>query len=294
MGTFSMRNHILGVAAAITLASPLAAQDPGNEPQTPESYEGTVYDGDWMTLGAGAILNPSYDGSDDYVISPVPFVQGNLLGVGINPRGAGLALDFIPDGDNGVNVNLGVAARLNRNRVTRIKDPVVFEYGKLKSSIMVGPTAGLSFPHVLNPYDSLSFNADVLFDVSGASKGTEIDPSVTYFTPVSKGAAISFSLSARHVDDKYARYYYSVPVAPATVPVADRLPVFNASGGFDKVGATLLAGVDFDGDLTNGGLAGFLLGGYSKMIGDAADTPFTSIRGSDSQWLVGAGLAYTF
>ena len=281
-------------AALLIVAAPLAAQDPGDEPQTPDSYEGTVFDGDWMTIGLGAVLNPSYDGSDDYVVSPLPLVQGNLFGVAINPRPAGIALDFIPDGDNKVNFNLGVAAKLNRNRATRIKDKVVSEYGELDTSIEVGPTVGLSFPGVLNPYDSLSINADILWDVSGASDGMTIQPSVTYFTPVSKGAAISFSLSARRVDDDYARYYYSVPIAPASVPVGDRLPVFNASGGIDKVGATLLAGVDFDGDLTNGGLAGFLLGGYSRLVGDAANTPFTAIRGSESQWLIGAGLAYTF
>lgn len=292
-----MQNRFSRAAASVALvllAAPLAAQDPGNEPQTPNPYEGSVFDGDWMTIGAGAVLNPSYDGSDDYVISPLPLIQGSLAGIAINPRPAGIALDFIPDGDNRVNVSLGVAGRLNRNRASQIEDPVVSAYGKLETAIEVGPTFGLSFPAVLNPYDSVSLNADVLWDINGAHGGMTINPSVTYFTPVSKGAAISFSLSARHVDDDYAAYYYSVPVAPAAVAVADRLPVFNANGGFDKVGATLLVGVDFDGDLTNGGLAGFLLGGYSRMVGDAADTPFTSIRGDESQWLIGAGLGYTF
>lgn len=280
---------VLGVAAA-----PLAAQDPGNEPQTPDAYEGSVFDGDWFTIGAGAVLNPSYDGSDDYVISPVPLLQGSLGGVSITPRPAGVALDFIPDGDNGVNFNLGVAARINRNRASRIEDPVVRAYGELDTAIEVGPTVGLSFPAVLNPYDSLTVTTDVLWDVAGAHKGMTINPSVTYFTPVSQGAAISFSLNARHVDDDYANYYYTVSTAPAAVAAADRLPLFQAKGGFDKVGATMLVGVDFDGDLRNGGLAGFVLGGYSRMLGDGADTPFTSIRGSESQWLIGAGLGYTF
>lgn len=280
--------------ALLAFAAPLAAQDAGNDPQTADPYEGSVFDGDWLTVGAGAVYNPSYDGSDDYVISPLPLVQGNLGGIAINPRPAGVALDFIPDGDNTVNFNLGVVGRLNRLRSSSIKDEVVEQYGDLKNGLEVGPTVGVSFPGVLNPYDSLSVNADVLWDVADASNGMTVNPSITYFTPVSRGAAISFSLSARHVDDDYADYYYSVPVAPATIPVTDRLPVFTADGGFDKVGATLLMGVDFDGDLTNGGLAGFVVGGYSQMVGDAADTPFTSIRGSKGQWIFGAGLGYTF
>lgn len=286
--------------SAGSLAGPLAAQDPGNDLRLPESptppseAPRTIFDGDWMTLGAGAAYSSSYDGSDDYILSPLPFLQGRLGGVAINPRPTGVALDFIPDGDSKVNFALGVAARLNRNRVVQIEDEVVSAYGKLDTAIEVGPTAGVSFSGMLNPYDSLSVGTDVLWDVAGAHEGMTVSPSITYFTPVSRGMAVSLSLSARHVDDDYAAYYYSVPVAPPTVAVADRLPVFAAEGGFDKAGANLLFGYDFDGDLTNGGLAGFVLGGYSRMLGDAADTPFTSIRGSADQWFIGAGVGYTF
>lgn len=298
-----MPNRVIraAVGAALLLtALPLAAQDPGNEVATPESptpppeAPPTVFDGDWITLGAGVAYNASYDGSDDYVLSPLPFLQGKLGGVSINPRPAGLALDFVPDGDGAVNFNLGVAARLNRNRAKQIEDEVVLAYGELDTAIEVGPTVGVSISKVLNPFDSLSLSADILWDVNGAHNGMTINPSITYFTPVSRAAAVSFSLSARHVDDDYAAYYYSVPVAPPSVPVADRLPVFSAEGGFDKIGANLLLAYDFGGDLTDGGLAGFLIGGYSRMQGDAADTPFTSIRGSADQWFAGAGIGYTF
>lgn len=290
-------------AALLLAAAPLAAQDPGSEPRAPESpappapsapLSGTVFDGDWMTLGVGAALNPSYDGSDDYVISPLPLVQGRLGSVSINPRAAGVSLDFIPDRDGEAGLNLGIAARLNRNRVSQIKDPVVSAYGKLDTAIEVGPSLGVRFPGVLHQFDSLSLGVDALWDVAGAHEGMTVNPSVTYFTPLSRGVAASLALSARYVDDDYAAYYYSVPVAPASVAPADRLPLFDARGGFDKVGATILLATDFDGDLTNGGLAGVLLAGYSRMVGDGAKTPFTAIRGSADQWFLGVGLGYTF
>lgn len=298
-----MTNRMIRAAAGAALlltATTSFAQDPGNDVPAPESpapppeAPPTVFDGDWITLGAGVAYNASYDGSDDYVFSPLPFLQGRLGGVAINPRPAGVALDFIPDGDGPVNFNLGVAGRLNRNRADQIEDEVVLAYGELDTAIEVGPTVGISVSKVLNPFDSLSIGADILWDVNGAHNGMTINPSITYFTPVSRAAAISFSLSARYVDDDYAAYYYSVPAAPAAVPVADRLPVFDAEGGFDKVGANLLLAYDFNGDITDGGLAGFLIGGYSRMQGDAADTPFTSVRGSADQWFVGVGLGYTF
>lgn len=300
-----MPHRLVRILPAALLLSPLPslAQDPGAEPPAPESpgspveaapTRGTAFEGDWMTLGIGAAYNASYDGSDDYVVSPLPFVQGRLGGVSINPRAAGIALDFIPDRDGATGFSLGIAGRLNRNRASQIEDEVVRAYGELDTAIEVGPTVGITLPGVLHQFDSLSVGVDALWDVAGAHEGMTINPSITYFTPVSRGAALSFSLSARHVDDDYASYYYSVPTAPTSVPVAQRLAVFDADGGFDKAGATLLAGLDLDGDLTNGGLAAFMLGGYSRMVGDAADTPFTSVRGSRDQWFLGAGLGFTF
>ena len=68
----------LFAAAAIALALPAAAHAQNDGPQTE-----SVLDGDYITLGAGGFYGPSYDGSDDYVLSPAPLVQGRLLGVAV-------------------------------------------------------------------------------------------------------------------------------------------------------------------------------------------------------------------
>ncbi|MBX7496924.1 MipA/OmpV family protein [Qipengyuania sp. 6B39] len=282
----------LAIVATGLIATPLAAQDAA-APAGPPSGEDTVFDDTWLSVGIGGIYTPSYDGSDDYTFSVIPIVQGRLGPVGIDPRPAGLALDFLPDAENGVDISAGVAARIRRNRASDIKDPVVEQYGELDTAIEVGPTLGVSFPGVLHQYDSLSFNADLLFDVAGAHGGMTVSPSVTYFTPLSRAAIVSLTLSANYANDDYADYYYTVPAAPDIDP-ADRLPTFQADGGFDKAGVNLLFGYDLDGNALNGGLALIGLAGYSRLLGDAKDTPFTSIRGSADQWMVAAGVGYTF
>lgn len=290
-----MRLQHMAVATVMVLlpAVPAHAQDSEAADTTLLSARETVFTGDWLSVGAGAVYSPSYDGSDDYVLSPIPIVQGSLGGVDIDPRPAGLALDFIPKAEGPVDISAGVALRINGNRAGQIEDEVVELYGELDTAIEVGPTVGISFPALLNPFDSLRLGVDVLWDVAGAHRGMTINPSVTYFTPLSRGAAASLSLSAGHVDDDYADYYYSVPVL-ASVPPADALPAFQADGGFDSASVNLLLAFDFDGDVTNGGLAGIVLGGYSKMLGDAKRTPFTSIRGNDDQFMLALGLGYTF
>jgi outer membrane scaffolding protein for murein synthesis (MipA/OmpV family) len=277
-----MRISIIA-AGALLLASPAVAQDAASEP--------SVFDGDYLSIGAGAAYGPSYAGSDDYVVYPVPLVQGSFHGVGIDPRSGGLALDFIPDPDKGTGFNLGVAARVRMDRAHKIKDPVVRSLGKLDTAVEVGPTAGVTVAQVLNPYDSLTFTADALWDVAGAHKGMVVDPSVSYFTPLSRGIAASLSLSAEYADGKFADYYYTISPAGSA---ASGLPVFNAGSGFTRAGANVLLGFDLDGNLENGGLALVVVGGYSRMLGDANRSPVTSIRGSADQWLGAVGLGFTF
>lgn len=283
----------LAALPVLALGAPLAAQDSEDEPvdAPQEAYEDTVFDGDWLSIGLGVGYGPSYDGSDDYVAFPLPVVQGSLGGIGISPRPAGLALDFIPDADEGPSFSFGPAIRLRNSRADQIEDPVVEAAGELDRAVEIGPSAGVSFPGVLNPYDSVTASADVRWDVAGAHDGMVIQPSLTYFTPLSRGIATSVSLGATVVDDDFARYYYSVTPAQSA---ASGLPVYQAEGGLTSLGVNVLLAFDLDGDVANGGLAAIVIGGYSRNMNDAKDTPYTSIRGDADQFLAGVGLGYTF
>ena len=282
-----MRRTVFLAAAAVAALTPSLAHAQNDGPQSE-----TVFDGDYLTVGVGGFYGPSYEGSDDYILFPAPVIQGNLGGVAITPRPGGVALDFISDAkDAKVGFSLGPVANIRRDRVSRIKDTVVRRLGKLDTAVEVGANAGVTVYDLVTGYDSLTFSADARWDVAGAHKGMLWGPSVSYFTPVSKGAAINLAVSAEHMDDDFANYYFTVSPAGS---VASGLPTFQARGGWKNVGINALVGVDFDGDLTNGGLAGFVTGGYTRLLNDAKRTPLTSIRGDSDQWLVGAGLAFTF
>ena len=277
----------VSIAAALALALPTTAHAQNDGPQD----EG-VFAGDYLTVGAGGFYGPSYEGSDDYVLFPAPIVQGRLLGIAITPRPGGVALDLIPDGDDAkVGFSLGPVANIRRDRASRIKDPVVKTLGKLDTAVEVGANGGVTVYDLLTGYDSVTLSADARWDVAGAHKGMLWGPSISYFTPVSKGAAVNLAVTAEHMDDDFADYYFSVSPAGS---VLSGLPAFSADSGWKSAGANLLVGIDFDGDLTNGGLAGFVTGGYTRVLGDARRTPLTAIRGSPNQWLIGAGLGFTF
>lgn len=254
--------------------------------------DGSVFDGDHLTVGVGAVYGPSYDGSDDYVLSPIPVLQGNLKGVAITPRPGGVALDLIPDArDARVAFSLGPVATLSSNRASQIKDPVVRSAGKLKEAIEVGASGGVTLNRVLHRFDSLTVSADVKWDVNGAHSGQTISPTLTYFTPLSRATVVSISASARNVDDDFAGYYYSVSPAQN---LASGLPPFQAKGGWDSWSVGMLAAYDLNGNALDGGLALIALGSYSRMLNDASRTPYTSMRGDADQWMGALGVGYTF
>jgi len=282
-----MKFASIGIAGlTLVLAAPGFAQERSTE-QAAES----VFDGDYLSVAVGGAYGPSYDGSDDSVLYPAALVQGSLGGIDFTSRGAGLAIDFIADPADGIGFDLGVTGQWRGNRSRQIEDPVVESLGELDAAIEVGPTAGISIPRLLNDYDSLSFSVDASWDINGAHGGMVIEPSVTYFTPLSRGIAASLALTAEHGDSDFMDYYYSVTPAQS---LASGLPAFAAGGGWSKAGGNLLLGFDLDGNLENGGLAIAAIGSYMRMLEDAERSPFTSVRGDADQWTVALGLGYTF
>ena len=287
---------LAAVGAACSLSAPLAAQETEVGEPLPAGPPETIFDGDYVSLGVGVGYNASYSGSDDYNVNILPIVQASIAGIKINPRPAGVAIDFIPDPDEGIGFSAGPMIRLRSDRVDAedINDDVVAAYGELDRAVELGGSVGVSFPKVLNPFDSLSINLDAAWDVAGAHGGMFWSPSITYFTPLSRATAASLSVSTSFVDDAFADYYYSVPPTNALLPDADVLPGFEADGGMNSYGVNLLLAHDLSGDVTDGGLSLVAIGGWSKLVGDAADTPFTSIRGDNDQYFIALGVGYTF
>ncbi len=269
---------------------PPAVGPPGMRPG-----EKPVFDETWATIGIGAGLVPSYSGSNDYVVFPLPLIVGRVAGVGISPNGPGFALDLLSQAPTGgppeTSFSFGPTFRLRNDRDGQIEDEVVELAGDLDTAIEVGAQAGVSFPGVINRFDRLSLSTQVSWDILGAHDGMLIEPGVSYFTPLGRGAAIQLSGNLSFVDDNFADYYYSVTPQQSA---ASGLAQFSADGGLNSVGALAIATIDLDNNVMNGGFNIYGIGGYSRLVGDAADTPFTSVRGSADQFIGGIGIGYTF
>ncbi|XUU60904.1 MipA/OmpV family protein [Erythrobacter sp. HA6-11] len=268
-----------------------AGPPPGAANGPPGGRPPSVFDGDWVTVGIGVGVGSTYSGSDDYRISPAPVLQGSIGGIRLAPRPAGLAADFIPDGDGRITYSLGPSFRLRSDRADDIEDEVVELAGELDRAFELGISGGIGVSQVFKRGDNLGFEVDVRWDIAGAHSGRVIEPQISYFTPINRGMVGIFNVSAQFVDDDFADYYFSVDTAQSA---ATGLALFQAEGGLNSIGANALFIIDFDGNLANGGLSGVVIGGYSRLQGDAADTPYTSVRGDANQLFGALGIAYTF
>lgn len=280
--------------AAETEAQP-APQDTPAAVRPPLAFTMPVFDETWATIGLGAGLVPSYAGSNDYIAFPLPLIVGRVGGVGIRPNGPGLTLDVLSPkpafGKRKTRLAFGPAFRIRNDRDARIEDAVVENAGRLDLALEVGLNAAVSFPGVFKPLDTLTVGAQVRRDVLGAHEGFVIEPQVNYATPLGRAFLLQLQAGMEFVDDSFADYYFSVTPAQRD---ASGLPGFTAGGGLNRVGTLAILAYDLDRNALNGGWSIYGVGGYSRLLGDAADTPFTSVRGSANQFITGLGVGYTF
>ena len=250
-----------------------------------------------LTIGVGAAAVPSYEGSDDYRVIPIPQLRGKVHDFAFWTRGPALFVDVIPNrSDEGIDIQLGpvVGARFDRTSRKRIKDDAVAALGKLDTAIEVGGFVGIGKTGVItSAYDNISARVTITKDVAGAHDSMIVTPAIEYFTPLSIRSFVGLGVSADYVGKKYGRYYFDVTPEQA---VASGLPAYDRAGdgwGFRKVNFNLTGGYSLSGDIRRGWTL-FALGSYSRMLGDYADSPVVAIAGSKDQWIGAIGVGYTF
>lgn len=276
--------RLLAAAAALTLAAPALAQSDGPPADT---------GGDRLTVAVGIGFAPSYEGSNDTVVIPAGAIDAQYKGYRIFTRQTYAYIDVIPerDGSTGVDFELGPVAGVRLNRNSRIVDPQVRALGRRDAAIEVGGFAGISKTGVItSAYDSIGARVTVLTDVAGAHRSTIIQPSVTYFTPLSQRAAITLAASADFVERGYAQAYFGVDAAGSA---RSGLPVFSPRGGLKSYSISALALQSLSGDLRHG-LNVFALGSYTRLLNDFSYSPVVRIAGSPNQWFGAVGIGYTF
>lgn len=268
--------RILFISAAALAFPALAAAQPAQS------------DGWAVTVGAGTLYSPSYEGDDDYSLKVLPNVQlryGNRFFASVQ-EGAGYNIV------NTENLRAGPIARIRFSRD---------ESGDQTFALSGGKTDDL---RGLGDVDtSIELGGFVEYELAGIKLGAELRQAVSghdglvadigaRWSGVSTafGPPVIWSAGPRLrlVDDPYTTAYFGVTPAQA---LASGLPEFEAGGGLHSygVGATAILPLTRD-----GAWSAVFLAGYDKLSGDAADAPLVQLRGDADQATIGVFISYTF
>jgi outer membrane scaffolding protein for murein synthesis (MipA/OmpV family) len=134
------------------------------------------------------------------------------------------------------------------------------------------------------PLDNVRGRVEVLQGLTG-NTGFSINLMSDYIWKPGPQWTFTAGPRAQIVDDEYASDYFSTQFAMKS----GRFVKFNAEGGLLSAGAEITGAYELTQNMT----ARFFLD-YSRLTGDAADSPRVDLRGSADQVTVGVGASYKF
>lgn len=228
-----------------------------------------------LSLGGGVGYEPDYEGSDDYEVSPIPYIELSLLGglASLSPGGLEAAL---PLNDNFF-IGLGLGYDGGRDED---ENAALDGLGDVDGSLVgsIGGALALD-PAVL----SLIFT----HDLGSGHEGYTIDLETEYGIEVIEDKVeIGLGAGITWASQNYTEAYFGVSTAQAA---ASGLNQFDVDAGFKSAGVGVSAGYA----LTDYAALQLELG-YRRLLGDVADSPIVDNQGSPNQFSAGLILALTF
>ncbi|UUX48817.1 MipA/OmpV family protein [Nisaea acidiphila] len=228
-------------------------------------------------LGAGAFFQPDYEGSDDYEVSPVPFVEIAWRDrVRLTTRGGpGLYIDAVRYGDLTLTGGLAYEGGRDEDDNDALKG-----LGDLE----VGAVAKLDLGYEFGPID---LGLGLSRDLGGDREGTSLRLEAEYGRAFLDGRLmLSAAPYLTWADDSYMSNSFGISAAQsAASPLG--LAEHDADAALKDAGVGLTMMYRLTDNVMLLGLAG-----YSRLLGDAADSPIVADHGSADQFSVGAGLVY--
>jgi outer membrane protein len=233
---------------------------------------------DWIiTLGADLRAVPRYMGSNEWGVVPVPYFDRRRPGSPEAFHGArdGTGIALI---DNGV-IAFGPVGSLIWPR-RQSSSSALNGLGNVAATLQVGGFLDYwAIPWLRTRVEAL--------EGFGGATGVTANFSMDAVIPLSPALTLSGGPRARVVTSAAESPYFSITPAQS---IASGLPVYDAGGGWQAVGAGTQLKYHF-----NPAWATYGIVEYDKLVGTTASSPIvTEPGGSSNQWTFGIGLTYSF
>ncbi|SNT04435.1 MULTISPECIES: MipA/OmpV family protein [unclassified Azospirillum] len=227
-----------------------------------------------VRLGMLGAATPDYEGSDDYRFRPFPDIEITYDNTFFLDR-RGVGANLIQSGPLTTGVTLGYdgGRKERRNRALR-------GLGNVGDTAVAGAFANYQIGRWMLTAD---VNTDLLGD---GHDGTTADLGFSYVMRPSNDMMIIIGPSVTWASDNYMQSYFGINAAQAA---RSGRAVYRAEAGFKDAG---LLGFGTYKLTQNWSLTA--VAGYSRLLGDAADSPLVDRDGSANQFFGGLGVSYSF
>ncbi|MCA3237684.1 MAG: MipA/OmpV family protein [Curvibacter sp.] len=230
-------------------------------------------------LGVGAISLPEFQGSADRGVAP--FVVGRFdFGDAGSLRLNGVSAQY-----NLLSAKSAWAAgplvALRPARDDGVTDEVVKKLRKVDATAELGAFVQRGWENVAGRGDSLALGVE-----ARGGKGTQVSLTSLYRAPRSGALQLGADARVDFADDKHMQTYFSVDADNST---RSGLPVYAAGSGAKSASLGFTGMYDLNRDWM---LIGRL--GYSRLLGDAKDSPIVQRRGEAGAVSLGLAVGYRF
>ena len=157
---------------------------------------------------------------------------------------------------------------------------------EVDQSIELGGFVSYTMPNVSKLRDALILRGQIVQDVAGGHEGFIADVSAAYSRPITDKFRLTGSLSSSYGSDDYFDTFFTIDANNAA---RSGLNQFDAEAGIRDVGLTFIGNYNLN---DRWGLIG--VAGYSRLMGDAADSSIVEQEGSENQGIFALGVSYSF
>lgn len=230
-----------------------------------------------LIIGPGAVYVPDYEGSADNEIQPFPFISFNYRDI-VFIRGGEIGANLRTDITSDMSVSVGPLLRYRRDRKEK-RNVALRGLGNVDTSVEAGGfvrlESGNFWAQAAGGKDILDGHGGIVADLQ---LGTNME--------VAENLSASLTATGTWTDDNYSKSFFGVTQAQSG---RSGLPVYSPGSGFKDVGAT--AGLTYS--LSEHWMASAFVG-YTRLLGDAADSPLVRLRGKEDQLSGGVFIGYRF
>ena len=227
-----------------------------------------------IMVGGLTFLSPDYEGSDDVKVQGLPFFDVSWRNRFFLNFQQGLGMNIIRNKNLifGTSVGYYGSREEGDNEALRgLGDIDGGVDGRLFVFVPVGP---------------ISFTSMYRRDLSGNHDGAILSVGALYFRPVTKKLRINLQGRLNYASEKFMNTYFDINLSQAS---RSKMTAYDADAGIKDISAFNILIYSFT---RHWNVVSFM--GFSRLLGDAANSPIVKERGTANQFRFGLGFSYRF